>query len=98
MTDIQQLCDDCAPKVTRASVVLCGKCAQSFRVIYLPDDVRPWEEISRDAHGDNGVEPGEYMSGLLIRINHQQRELSRLNQQIKQLTVELRRAHHGARA
>lgn len=96
--EIPRLCDECAPKVTRACVVLCGKCAQLFRVIYLPDDVRAWEEIARDAHGDNGAAIEELIKGLQIRIFNQQRELSKLNIEKKHLTAELRRAHHGVKA
>lgn len=85
------LCDPCAARVTRASVVLCGSCAQRFRVIFLPDDVRTWEEISRDMHGDNGAAIEEFVKGLQIRICNQQRELSKLNHF-------LRLAHHGVKA
>jgi glutamine synthetase adenylyltransferase len=81
-SEIPRLCETCAAKATRASVTLCGKCAQLFRVVYLPDDVRTWEEISRDAHGDNGAEIEELIKGLQVRIFNQQRELSKLNTRV----------------
>lgn len=92
-----RLCDECAPKATRASVVLCGKCAPLFRVIFLPDDVRTWEEISRDAYGDNGAAIEEFVKGLQIRIFNQQRELSALNKRMNDHAAKLANLMHRLR-
>jgi hypothetical protein len=95
--EIPHLCEACASTASRASVTLCSKCAQSFRVIFLHDDIRTWEEIARDAHGDNGAAMEEFVKGLQIRIWNQQRELSKLNAKCAQLTVALHRAFHGVK-
>jgi hypothetical protein len=84
MSAIVALCEQCAASAVRESVTLCDACAKHFRVIYLPNDVRAWAEIARDANSPEGADAQEMMHGLMVRIFNQQRELSRLNTIIRE--------------
>lgn len=95
---IPVLCPRCTEKLTRWSVALCAACAKNFKAIVLPNDVQTWDEVSTEASSDNGISVDAYISALLLRISNQNRELGRVNVEVEKLKVELRRAHHGARA
>lgn len=82
---IETLCAECASNTTRRAIILCDQCATKFRVIYLPDSVRPWSDIAKDANND-GVDTEELLKGVMVRMFNQQRELSKLNSRIAALT------------